>query len=423
MKMRLSLAALLAAALLAGCTPAPPAVPEGSPSPTPERPVLSPSPAVPSDTPEPDPVEAALASMTVEEKVGQLLIVGLEGTAPGEDAAAYIQDYQVGGLILFGRNVDSAGQLLELTNGLKALNQGNIPLFLGVDQEGGRVDRMPPEVQRTPSAYQVGSGWDGSQAARDRTAAYGAALSAACASFGFNLDFAPVADVWSDPDNTVIGDRAFGSDPEAVGEQAAAAAQAMLDGGTIPVAKHFPGHGSTATDSHLSLPVVEKTLEDWTAGDFLPFQRYLDGVAVGEVPAPMMVGHILLTALDGDYPASLSQKIVTGFLREGQDYDGVLFTDDLTMGAIAEHYGLGEAAVLAVEAGCDVVLVCHGRENADTARTALLDAVESGRISQRRLDESVRRILTLKTAAGLSDEAVEAPDLDALNAQIGAVLD
>ena len=421
MRARPLLAGALAALLLAGCAPTPPAVPEGSPAPTAEAPVLSPSPALPSPAPEPDPVEEALSSMTLEEKVGQLLLVGIEGTEPGEDARRAIQDYHAGGVILFGRNVESAEQLLALTNGLKALDQGQVPLFLGVDQEGGRVDRMPPEVLRTPSAYAVGGGWDGSQAARDRASAYGAALSAACAAFGFSLDFAPVADVWSDPDNTVIGDRSFGSDPEAVGEQALLAAQAMVAGGTVPVAKHFPGHGSTATDSHLSLPVVDEALEDWTEGDFLPFRRYMDSATVGEVPAPMMVGHILLTALDGDYPASLSEKVVTGFLREEQGYEGVLFTDDLTMGAVTEHYGLGEAAVLAVQAGCDVVLVCHGQENVDTVRAALLEAAKAGAIAPERLDQSVRRILSLKEAAGLTSAPAEAPDLEALNAQIGAL--
>lgn len=194
-------------------------------------------------------------------------------------------------------------------------------------------------------------------------------------------------------------------------------AEALSEGGVIPVAKHFPGHGDTATDSHLALPVVDKSLEDWDQSDFTPFWGYLDTVC-----GPIMVGHILLTALDDAYPASLSHKVVTDFLRTGQGFDGVVFTDDLTMGAVTQNYGLGEACVLAVEAGCDVLLVCHGRDNIDEARAALLEAAASGRISQERLDESVRRILTLKAEYNVSSDPVEAPDLDALNAQIDAVL-
>ena len=406
-------------ALGAGCaqnapaavTPTPAVAPSAAPTATPEP------------TPTPDPVAEQMETMTTEQKVGQLLVTGIEGTQPGEDAVQAIQTAQVGGIILFGRNVESASQLVELTNGLKELNGDAVPLFLGVDQEGGRVDRMPPEVDRTPSAGQVGQ----SENWNEMGAAYGTLLSAECAAFGFNLDFAPCLDIWSNPENTVIGDRAFGGDWETVSDFGFYAVQAMEEAGNVvPVVKHFPGHGDTSTDSHVDLPVVDKTLDDLRQGELAPFDMALSGEYWGEPkmdPAPaVMVAHILMTQIDPDLPASLSPKVVTGLLRQEMGYEGMVCTDDLTMGAISNTYSMGEAAVMAVEAGCDLLLVCHGADNLTAARDALLEAVETGRISQERLDESVYRILSVKQSYGLTSDLVPEPDLEALNAQIQRLL-
>ena len=384
-----------------GCQAAP--TPSASPASTPTH-APSATPA-PTPTPTPDPVEETLSAMTTEEKVGQLLIAGFYETEAGEEARSYIQDYHVGGLILYGRNVESAQQLTDLTNGLKALAGDGIPLFLSTDQEGGMVERMPPEIQKLPNAYDVSD-----------PAAFGSALGAECAAFGLNTDFAPSLDIWSNPNNTVIGRRAFGSDAETVTQRGLACLTAMEESGTIPVVKHFPGHGDTDTDSHVGLPVVDKTREELLEMELLPFQAAIDAGA----PA-VMVAHILMTQLDPDLPASLSPAVVTDLLRGELGFGGVVFTDDLTMGAITQNYGLGEAAVLAVEAGCDMLLVCHGRDSVDAARSALLEAAASGRISQARLDESVRRILSLKLEYGVSGEPVSAPDLNALNALVDAV--
>lgn len=383
-------------------TPAPVETPQPAPTPTP-----SPTPA---PTPTPDPIAQAVAGMSVEQKVGQLLVAGVEGTAPGGDARTAVAEYRVGGVILFGRNVENAGQLAQLTDGLKALNGAYTPLFLCVDEEGGRVSRMPPEVTDLPSAYQyVRDGGDAE--------ARGRVLAAACAAFGFNVDFAPSLDIWSNPENTVIGDRAFGNDWELATGVGNCVAAAISEGGVIPVVKHFPGHGDTAVDSHKELPVVDKTLDALRESELIPFR---DAVEAG-APA-VMVAHILMTQIDPERPASLSHPVVTGLLREELGFDGVVFTDDLTMGAVSNTYGMGETAVLAFEAGCDALLVCHGADNLTAARAALLDAVESGRISQQRLDESVTRILTLKAEYGLNNNPVPAPDVAALNAQIADIL-
>ena len=404
MKRILSGMLLLCVLGLTGCgsqtpapTPTPAATPSATPTPTPEP------------TPTPDPVAEALAAMTTQEKVGQLLVAGIGGTEAGEDGLQAVQDYQVGGVILFGRNVESAQQLADLTNELKTLNGDNTPLFLCVDQEGGRVDRMPPEVDDLSSAYDyIAAGGDPLER--------GKVLAAQCAAFGFNLDFSTCLDIWSNPDNTVIGDRAYGSDPDTVTSAGLAVNQGLEQGGVIPVVKHFPGHGDTSTDSHVDLPVVDKTAEELEEFELIPFQAAID-----EGTPCVMVAHILMTQIDPDLPASLSPKVVDGLLRQEMGYDGVVCTDDLTMGAISNTYGMGEAAVMAVEAGCDLLLVCHEADNLTAARDALLSAVDAGHISMERLDESVYRILSLKQEYGLTNDPVDQPDIETLNARIGSI--
>ena len=408
---------LLIVFTLTGCQTAavPAPAPEAAPTAAVPSPESTPTPAL-TPVPEPDPLAEQLAAMTAEEKVGQLLIGGFEGTEIGDQATRLVQEYQVGGLILYGRNIAGAGQLVTLTNGLKALNGDGIPLFLSIDQEGGGVDRMPPEVRRTPGAYCVGQ--TGSVPAAQ---SYGDVLAAECAAFGLNLDFAPVLDVWSNPGNTVIGQRAFSADARTVAGLGPAAARRMMDQGVIPAVKHFPGHGDTAVDSHVGLPVVDKSPEELEETELIPFRAAIQSAGTdGQVPA-VMVAHILLTQLDPKRPASLSPAVVTGLLRDELGFAGAVLTDDLTMGAVTQSYGLGEAAVLAVEAGCDILLVCHGQDSVPAVRTALLEAVASGRITAERLDESVYRILRLKTEYALTNEPVSPPDLEALNAQIGAV--
>jgi beta-N-acetylhexosaminidase len=381
-------------------TPTPTAQATATPSPTPEP------------TPTPDPIQAQIDAMTTEQKVGQLLVAGMEGAAVGADAQTAVTDYQVGGIILFQRNVSDAAQLAALNSSLNRLNDGYIPLFLCVDEEGGLVSRMPAEVTDLPSMYTYGKTGDTELARR-----VGQALAAQCSAFGFLLDFAPVLDVWSNPDNTVIGTRAFGSDAQTVAQMGTAVMAGLWESGVAPVVKHFPGHGDTAVDSHYGLPVVTKTVDELEELELIPFRAAIEAGA----PA-VMVAHILMTALDSQYPASLSPAVVDGLLRTELGFDGVVCTDDLTMAAVSDTWGMGEAAVLAVEAGCDLLLVCHGADNLTAARAALLDAVNSGRISQARLEESVYRILSLKAACDAENRTVETPDISALNDLMESVL-
>ena len=242
-------------------------------------------------------------------------------------------------------------------------------------------------------------------------------MAAECAAFGFHVDFAPVLDIWSNPDNTVIGKRAAGTDAASATEFGNEILRGIVSGGVIPVGKHFPGHGDTETDSHVGLPVVDKTQEELWQAELYPFRRAIDEGA----PA-LMAAHIQMTQLDPLLPASLSPAVVNGLLREEMGFDGLVFTDDLTMGAIANTYGMGEAAVKAIEAGCDVALVCHGLDNAKAAFHALLFAIEDGTLSRERVEESVRRILTVKKTYGVDDSLVEKPDIEELNKKIQDIL-
>lgn len=371
---------------------------------------------MPEVTPPPDPIRTQLDALTTEQKVGQLLIAGIEGYAAGEDAKAAICDIQAGGIILFKRNVKSAEQLTALNNTLKALNDGQIPLFLCVDEEGGIVSRMPPEITDLPSAFTFGSMEEDTV----RSAAceeLGTVLGSLCSAFGFNMNFAPVMDVWSNPNNTVIGKRAFSTDGAITAHCALRVADGLTASGVIPVGKHFPGHGDTLMDSHVGLPVVEKTVEELEQLELIPFRAATEA----DIPA-IMVAHILMTQMDPERPASLSHPVVTGLLRKEVGFEGLVCTDDLTMAAVSDTYGMGEAAVLAVEAGCDLLLVCHGTDNLREAYESLLEAVKHGRIPMERLEESVYRILSLKSQYLLTNEPTPSPDADELNQQVENLL-
>ena len=368
--------------------------------------------ALPTPEPTPDPAavlaEETLANMTAAEKVGQLFFVRPDALDPTQSAAAAEDSrapgvkhmsallggsmayYNVGGAVIFDKNLESPGQLTALIGDMQAASK--LPLIFAVDEEGGAVSRLGRdpafELPWFPGAADIG------REGRSETAEYaGRTMGEYLAMYGFAMDLAPVADVLTNRDNTVIGTRAFSSDPAVVSEMTGAMAEGLLSRGIIPVYKHFPGHGGTAEDSHLGLAVLNRTAEELRECEWVPYtQNDLTGCAV-------MVGHIAVPALTGDMtPSSLSKTVVTGYLRQELGFDGLVITDSLAMKGITDNYTSGQAAVLALEAGCDVLLM-----PADLAEAyaAVLSAVESGRISPARLDESVRRILVCKAEIGL----------------------
>ncbi|WP_410771956.1 beta-N-acetylhexosaminidase [Fontibacillus sp. BL9] len=356
-----------------------------------------------------DPVVDQLDQLTTAEKIGQLVLVGMVGTEADEHTKDLIETYHVGGFIFYKDNIKNSKQALKLFNQLKKDNKANpVPLFLSVDEEGGRVSRMPGEFTKMPTAANIGK--TGNPEAAEE--AYGI-IGEELAGFGLNLDFAPVLDVNSNPDNPVIGDRAFGNTPEVVSKMGLAAMEGLSDKGVIPVVKHFPGHGDTSVDSHLGLPVVEHDLKRLKELELVPFKAAIeDGVDV------VMIAHLLMPKLDPDHPASFSKAVIHDLLREDLGYEGVVISDDMTMGAITENYKIEDAAVDFIVAGGNIVLVGHDYEKEQAVIQAITEAVEQGKISEEMLDERIYAILKLKEKYRLSDEPASGPDIKAINTDI-----
>ncbi|WP_244893999.1 glycoside hydrolase family 3 protein [Planobispora rosea] len=409
-------------AMAAGCAGQGAAEPSGpsagragtAPTATPPTASATVTPADATATPAPSGVEAVLAEMSTEEKVGQLFMPVLygpaAGTTSGENQARFgvgtpakmIAKYRPGGVILFpwAQNVKDVRQVVALTNGLQAASP-RVPLLIGADQENGPVSRLTPLVTEFPAASVIGSTGDPSLARRAAEAT-GAELRA----LGVNLDFAPVADVNINPRNPVIGPRAYGSDPRKVASMVAAAVRGFHDAGIASTAKHFPGHGDTGVDSHTGLPVIKHSRSQWERLDAPPF-----AAAIRQDVDMVMSAHVVMPKLDpsGD-PATLSKPILTGLLRQKLGFEGVVSTDALDMEGVRKKYGDGEVAVRAILAGADLLLMPPDYRK---AHAAVLAAVESGRIPAERLDESVRRLLTLKAARGILERAPAADPAEA----------
>jgi beta-N-acetylhexosaminidase len=358
-------------------------------------------------------VETTLAEMTLEEKVGQLFMTHVYGStadtqAPADVAAnqelygvdnaeQLIDRYRPGGIIYFAwtNSVQNPQQIAGLSNGIQdaALSQRMaIPSLVGIDQEGGIVARIGPPATQLPGNMALGAGRSNADA-QTAAAINGDELKA----MGINWNFAPVADVNVNPANPVIGVRSFGENPRLAAGMTAAQTRGYNSAGVAGAAKHFPGHGDTATDSHTGLPVIDHTRAEWEQLDRPPFQAAIDA----DVPA-IMSAHISVPALDpsGD-PATLSEPIMTGILREELGYDGVVITDALDMAGASATYGNDRVPVLALKAGVDMLLM---PPEFDVAYDAVLDAVATGELTEERIDTSVRRILTLKQNLGIVDD-------------------
>ncbi len=345
--------------------------------------------------------------MTIKEKIGQMMMIGLDGDTVNKQTVNMLEDYHVGGFIISSYNVGNSEQLYNLITELKSLNKKNhtIPLFLSIDEEGGRVSRLPNELINFPSNQIIAEKGD-----KELAYEIGTILAEKVDYFGLNMNFAPVLDINSNPRNPVIGDRSFGSNPEIVSTLGVQTMKGIQDTGIIPVVKHFPGHGDTFIDSHRGLPVITHDMERLETFELVPFKE-----AIEQNTDVIMTAHILLSEIDKKNPSSLSNKIITKILREQLQFQGVVITDDLTMGAIVANYEIGEAAVKAILAGNDIILVAHHAEKRKAAVEALLSAVEDGTISEDRINDSVYRILELKKKYSLSDEMEKTATIPEIN--------
>ncbi|HTP41357.1 MAG TPA: beta-N-acetylhexosaminidase [Nitrospiria bacterium] len=331
---------------------------------------------------------------------GQLLVVGFDGTAATPRLKRLIQKERIGGVILFSRNIESPRQLSALTAALRK-SAGERSLLIGIDQEGGRVQRLPKPFTQWPPVNRLG-------AAQSHDLAYqmGQAIGLELSAVGVNLDFAPVLDVGTATKNPIIGDRAFSHDPAVVAALGLAFIVGLQDQGVIACGKHFPGHGDTSVDSHKALPVVTAKADTLLERELKPFRH-----AIENRLAAIMTAHVRYLALDPEWPATLSPAILTTLLRETLGFDGVVFTDDLEMKGITDHWAPELAAVQAIKAGADSVLVCKDPNTQDAVLEELRRAVADGTLPPARIQQSLARLDRLKAQFAVDKRKSPAPSV------------
>ena len=329
-------------------------------------------------------VDKLVANMSDADKVGQLLMIGIHGTTLNDDAKFMLNEYRVGGIILFDRNMESKDQVKTLITDINKAGKsaGLTPLFLGIDQEGGAVARMDDKLIKVPPAEELG------KAPIEQAASLAKQSGAELKDLGFNINFAPVADLG------LIYGRSFSTNPDEVVRYAGAVGKAYDEAGLWYSYKHFPGIGKIDVDLHADTSIVPVSKETLLSEDTKVF---IDLIKQSKPNTyTIMVSHAMYPQIDPDHPASLSKAIITDWLRKDIGYNGVVVTDDMDMGALAKHYTFGDMAVQSILAGSDILLVCHEYEHMQETYNGLMKAVKDGRISKERLDESVKRILLMK---------------------------
>ena len=334
-------------------------------------------------------VDKLVANMSDADKVGQLLMIGIHGKTLNDDAKFMLNEYRVGGIILFDRNMESKDQVKTLIADINKAGKsaGLTPLFLGIDQEGGAVARMEDQLIKVPPAEELGN------VPIEQAASLAKQSGAELKDLGFNINFAPVADL-----GLTYG-RSYSTNPDEVVRYAGAVGKAYDEAGLWYSYKHFPGIGKTDVDLHADTSIVPVSKETLLSEDTKVFVDLIKQSKPNTYT--IMVSHAMYPQIDSDYPASLSKAIITDWLRKDMGYNGVVVTDDMDMGALAKHYTFGDMAVQSILAGSDILLVCHEYEHMQEAYNGLMKAVKDGRISKERLDESVKRILLMKMSRGL----------------------
>ena len=334
-------------------------------------------------------VDKLVANMSDADKVGQLMMIGIHGKSLNDDAKFMLNEYRVGGIILFDRNMESKDQVKTLITDINKAGKsaGLTQLFLGIDQEGGAVARMDDKLIKVPPAEEVG------KEPVEQAAALAKEVGTELKELGFNINFAPVADL-----GLTYG-RSYSTNPDEVVRYASAVGKSYDEAGLWYSYKHFPGIGKTDVDLHADTSIVPVSKETLLSEDTKVFVDLIKQSKPNTYT--IMVSHAMYPQIDPDHPSSLSKTIITDWLRKDMGYNGVVVTDDMDMGALAKHYTFGDMAVQSILAGSDILLVCHEYEHMQEAYNGLMKAVKDGRISKERLDESVKRILLMKMSRGL----------------------
>lgn len=354
-----------------------------------------------------------IKELSIKEKIGQMIIVGIDSTYITERTKKLILDYKIGGVILYRKNFKTYEDLLNLVKELKSLNRSNkIPLFISIDQEGGRVNRMPKEIMNLPSASKIAN-TKNIDLVREAASVTGEILKKS----GFSMNFSPVLDIKRFEDNHAIGDRCYGENKEDVIKYGIPVMEELKKQGIISVIKHFPGHGATKKDSHFMLPTIQIPLKTLEQDDMEIFNE-----AIKRGADAILVGHLRIKRLTGMYPASLSRKFIIRTLRKKYKFKGLIISDDLKMRAIKFIYGPQLAIRKAFEAGNDVIIFRFDRKQEEAAINEVINLTKKNRIREYRINRSVKRILEMKEKYGVSDlEQVERIDVDKINLRISEI--
>lgn len=349
-----------------------------------------------------------IEKLSLEEKVGQLFMVGLEEKT-NEDIANLIQENKIGGVVLYRKNYHTYEEMLAYVNNIKELNSKNsIPIFISIDQECGRVNRMPQEILNLKSATKLAN-TKNVEIVKESGKIIGEMLNKT----GISMDYAPVLDIRKFKEKHAIGDRCYGENKEDVSKYGIEVMKEMQNQSVIPVIKHFPGHGLTKKDSHFRIPKITEKIEILEKEDMIPFEK-----AIKENAEAIMVGHLIIKDVDKKYPASLSEKVIQKYLIEKYNYKGLIITDDLKMMAIQLHYNMKKAVVKAIEAGNDIIMIGLPYKKVNKIIKFIVKEVKNGRIKEEKINESVEKIIAIKEKYKISDQKVNGFAITEINERI-----
>lgn len=350
-----------------------------------------------------------IEKLTIEQRIGQMLIIALEEKEITEKTINIIQKYNIGGIILYRKNYANYEEMLKLINKLKEINKLNeIPLFISIDQEGGRVNRMPSEILNLKSASKfakTGNTQNIKESAK--------IIAEMLAKTGISMNYSPVLDIKNFNEKHAIGDRCYGENEENVSKYGIEFMKELSKGGVIPVVKHFPGHGATKQDSHMTLPVVKKSKEKLENEDMVPFKNAIQNEAEA-----IMIGHILVKDIDKKYPASLSKKMIQEYLVEKLKFKGLIITDDLKMLAVRLRYSLKRAVTLAINSGNNMIMIGTKYKKIEKIIKNVSKKVKKGKIDINRINESLEKIVSVKKKYNVNDNEVAGFDIEDINRKI-----
>ena len=350
-----------------------------------------------------------ISELSLREKVGQMFIIRIKGKEIGPEELDIIKNYNIGGIILYRKNYDTYEELVHIVNEITKINKenDNIPLFISIDQEGGRVNRMPREIKKIAPAGNIAK--NNNLAQIEESAEIIAKM---LNESGINMNFAPVLDIQRFEDIHAIGNRCYGKNAEDVSKNGIAVMKKLSEGHIIPVIKHFPGHGSTTKDSHWFLPSIDKSLQDLEKEDIVPFKK-----AIEEGADAIMIGHLMIKELDNK-PASLSEKVIKEYLINKLNYKGLIITDDLKMRGICLKYGFSRAAVKACKAGNDMIMLGMDYIIVKKAIKKMERKIKKGKISIEEVNNKVEKIINLKEKYEIRDEFTKGTNIEEINKKI-----